>query len=400
MKMNYEVRVTDKSGKLIESVKGENVDEVLKRAAKLASKDFLGYYYEKERMMLNSSREFAQIITDGIKKKLNSELSVFPDVSQSLPEISWDLLLNEFYENNPQPQKESAPSIPSLERIPPEPKLDDTYYQYKFNLKDEIIPFRKKQAIEKLNSEFQRDHLIWHKKKESIEARNKTKETDYYEKLRLFEKDHELKLEEWVNKKSEISDRSRTFKEGYQNFKPFAVEKYCELVLSNSVFANIRFKRKLSLKYNEGTKFLFLEYGLPSIKEFSNIKEIIYSEDQQKFVEIRFSDSELNQRYELILYQITFKALYELFHLDKVNALDEITFRGIVHYEDTSTKKSHSIPVLSVTVKRSDILDLNFNEINMKDCFKNFGGEHITNFSQTETRLVPTESSKQELHKS
>jgi len=246
--------------------------------------------------MLNSSREFAQIITDGIKKKLISEQSIFPEVSYTLPEISWDLLLNEFYENNPQPQKESAPSIPSLERIPPEPKLDNTYYQYKFNLKDEIIPFRKKQAIEKLNSEFQRDHLIWQKKKESIEARNKTKETDYYEKLRLFEKDHELKLEEWVNKKSEISDRSRTFKEGYQNFKPFAVEKYCELVLSNSVFANIRFKRKISLKYNEGTKFLFLEYGLPSIKEFSNIKEIIYSEEQQKFVEVRFSDSELNQR--------------------------------------------------------------------------------------------------------
>jgi len=62
--MIYEVIVTDKTGKLIETVKGEDIDEVLKRAAKLALKDFLGYYYEKERLMLNSSREFAQIITD------------------------------------------------------------------------------------------------------------------------------------------------------------------------------------------------------------------------------------------------------------------------------------------------------------------------------------------------
>jgi len=47
MKMNYEVRVTDKSGKLIETVKGENVDEVLKSAAKLASKDFLAITMKK-----------------------------------------------------------------------------------------------------------------------------------------------------------------------------------------------------------------------------------------------------------------------------------------------------------------------------------------------------------------
>ena len=398
MKMIYEVIVTDKTGKLIETVKGEDIDEVLKRAAKLALKDFLGYYYEKERLMLNSSREFAQIITDGIKKKLNSELNIFPGPSYSLPEISWDHLLNEFYENNPQPQKESGPAIPSLEKTPPEPKIDDPYYHYKFNLKDEIIPFRKKQAVEKLNMEFQRDHLIWEKKKESIEARNRVKETDYYEKLRLFEKDYEMMLEQWVNKKSEISDRTRTYKEGYQSFKPFAVEKYCELILSNTVFANIIVKRKISLKYMEDTKFLFIEYVLPAMIELNYIKEITYSEDQQKFIEVRFSESELNARYQQVLYQVVFKSLHELFHLDKINALDEITFRGILHSTDNASDKNHSIPVLSITVKRSDILHLNFEEIDMTESFKDFGGVYINNFSQTEAGIVLTESSKKKLH--
>jgi hypothetical protein len=384
--MKYELKVVDKSGNLLDILKGEDVDELLKKAAKLITKDFLGYYYEKERMMQNACSAFAQSLTDEIKKHLLHEQTIFPRKDYALPEITWELLLNDFYEQNPQPQKDTAPVEPVIEKIPPQPNMNDAYYQYKFNIKDEILPFRKKQTIDKLRLEFQKDYLVWEKKKDSIEARNNEKLKEYKEKLKIFEDDYANKLGDWIDKKASITDRTRTFKEGYQNLKSFAVEKFCELILTNSTIENFAFKRKVSLKYIEATKFLFVEYQLPTKSELSSIKEIAYSAESGKYEEIRFTESELDSRYKLVLYELMFKSLFELFYLDKKDALNEITFRGIIIDERTGLESKHLIPVLSFKISKNDFLKINFDEhLNLSELFHAKGG--VYQLSQSSSAL-------------
>jgi hypothetical protein len=152
---------------------------------------------------------------------------------------------------------------------------------------------------------------------------------------------------------------------------------------------NILFKRKVSLRYVSETGFLFLEYLMPSKNELSSIKEIALSPESGKFEEIRFTEKELNNRYKLVLYKIMFKALFELFHLDKINALNEITFRGTMPADETGSDVKHTIPVLSFTIKKDDFLKTSFDEhLNLEEYFISNGGVYIENSSSTNHQLI------------
>jgi hypothetical protein len=367
--MQYSIEVRSDDGQFIEMLQGEDINSLLNRAIDLKTRGFLGYYYEKKKLKNNAGKGLADYVTRDIKKQQERETSLFELTINSKLNVSWNLLLKEYDEANPQPVGEDSLAEPVFEKYPPEPKIDDSYYQYKFNVKDEFIPFRKQKSIDALKQEFEKDYRKWAKQKERVEARNRVRYEEFMELRKKQDSTNNKKFQEWEKIRNKIADDVKKYSNGYSKLNSESVEKFCELILNRSDFKGLKVDRKPALKYVPDKKFLFLEFSLPRKEDLLEIKEITYDADGEQFLEVEFTDSELEARYVKVLENVAFKVIYEILSLDSAEAIEEINFRGVVKMVDRITGRNVNIPVLSLSVDKEEFLSLNYTTDTLQDCF-------------------------------
>ena len=311
--------------------------------------------------------------------------------------IDWEKLIEEYpvvtpkpeapiyYECCPPEPQLASPKLPNYIEFPPEPQRSDEKYQ---TLGDVTIQ----------EYAYVRDYEIWAAEVKRIEAENQKR---YDENVLAFEQrnsEHEQEIAKWqkTNERKEIENSKRKekyeaaleqwnagciqqesevakLKTHYGELNPSAVKYYCKLVLSFSKFQDGS-HREFDFDYIPETKILIVDHALPAPDDLVRVKEVKYIKSTNEFVEVEFSDSEFNQIYDDILYQVCLRTLHELFDADKGNALSAVVFNGWVESVDKATGRDAKGCVLSVQARKGDFQKINLARVEPKACFKSLKG--------------------------
>lgn len=277
--------------------------------------------------------------------------------------INWDSLLDK------SEYPKSPPERPKPLLVPIEPIKSDRKFKPKVNFFISFFPKWEEKKIKESVELFMREHSNWQGEKQRIEEENSKSMEEYKKSLQKWEDEKKLYIEKRENKNKAILEK----KEKYFDKDFNAIIEYCDMVLSNSEYPDT-FPQVYDIGYNPETRILLLDYYLPSKEDIPTLKEVKYIILQNKFKEIYISESELNNLYDDILYQITLRTIHELYEADVINAIASIIFNGYVKFIDKGTGKEITSCILSIQAEREEFLSINLKEVDPKTCFKTLKG--------------------------
>jgi len=149
-------------------------------------------------------------------------------------------------------------------------------------------------------------------------------------KRRYFE--YQRKEENW---KVDYANEVNRIKISYNTYDSDTIERYCNLI-----FMNIKFhkrvresfpKNNLILAYNKKKKILNINLTLPLKIDIEYLlKDMLFVENQNKYMPMYMNNEETNIRLESIWGQIILVYIHALFKYDKINAIDSIYFNGVL----------------------------------------------------------------------
>ena len=208
----------------------------------------------------------------------------------------------------------------------------------------------------------EQDMAVWHERFKKVEAENFKRTSE-----------HAAALERWQAEKRKVEESVDSAKKNYETQTSEAIEFYCKLVLQLSNLPD-GFRRELDLEYNPETKSLIVDHALPAPDDLSRVKEVKFIESRQEFVEVLLSGREFDEIYDSALYQTCLRTIHELFHADKVNALDAVVFNGWIESVDRATGNDTKACVMSVHAKKEEFQKINLARVDPKACFKALKG--------------------------
>ena len=204
------------------------------------------------------------------------------------------------------------------------------------------------------------------RKQAKLETEYSKRQADYYSKLKA----EYSKLEaEYSKRQAQYFSTIDKFKELYQSGDKDSITEYSKQILTKSEYPNF-FPKNFEIEYNPDNKILIIEYELPSIDKFPNIKEIKYIASRKELKAFFITNKDLKQRYDDALYKTTLRTVHELFQSDTVSAFDAISFNGWVKTINPATGKNEINCILSIQAKKNDFMDIVLSSVDPKSCFK------------------------------
>lgn len=313
--------------------------------------------------------------------------------------VNWELLkdYSSFEEEKPlMPPKPKNIDKTSFKIHPPKP--DYKFYTPKLSYLDKLFPSlnQKKEKIAKERYDAAVDK--WNSEVADVDYFNSMLERQHENKL----KEYENQINEWQNKLNEwksseekyyayINARNKEvdeLKEKYNTFDKNAILQYCEIVLNNSDYSTFNFPKDFDIDYVENTKTLIVEYKLPTVEDIPTLKEVTYVQSKQDFKEIHLSNTQAQNNYDSIIYQILLRTIHELFEADVINAIEAISLNGWVNALDKSTGRIKNSCIASIHTLKVDFLKIDLSLIEPKLCFKGLKGIGATKLS-TLTPISP-----------
>lgn len=204
--------------------------------------------------------------------------------------------------------------------------------------------------------------------------------TAYTNELNTAGKEFDISIQNWHNEKekylAEQELRNQEIdrqKEAYFNKNPDAIKKYCELVLSNSLYPEM-FKQEFELHYQSENGVLIVEYLLPSLDELPTLTEVKYVAARNEFAEKHLPEAQKIKLYDEVIYQAALRTIHELYEADTIDALSTIVFNGYVTPLNRATGHLETNCIMSMQAKRNEFLAINLNAVEPKTCFKQLKG--------------------------
>jgi restriction system protein len=264
---------------------------------------------------------------------------------------------------------EKAPAAPKPIPIPLEPQYYEPTLHHHFWVSRARRMERESIAREEARRAWSLDHLAWETKKAAHEAHYKVSFAAYENETCKFKKAKEDFLNA-VAMQNEGIDKKR---EAYLSGNAEEVIDYCEMVLDASEYPE-SFPSSFEIEYIATTKTLVVDFALPRIEDIPHVKGYKFITTKNEIQPIQVSDSWLNKTYDSVLYQIALRSLFELSQSDEAEALESIVFNGWVNAIDKSTGKEVNACVLSVHGMKSEIVQINMEQVDPKACFKKLKG--------------------------
>jgi restriction system protein len=162
-------------------------------------------------------------------------------------------------------------------------------------------------------------------------------------------------------------------KNQFRQHDQHAVEYFFSEVLSRSPYP-LGFPRETNLHYVVPTNDLLVEYELPSITAWPNVKEVLYNPVRCTLHNVPVPELWTAVSYEDALFQIPLRVFNELFAHDDAQALDRISFNGWVRPIDKSTGNLAHQCVMSIQIARAEFSAINLARVDPAACFKKLGG--------------------------
>jgi len=330
------------------------------------AKEELRVEKEKKYEVLMDKERKKQIALEDTKKALKELDDVKTLLSYTLTvndAIDWETLKDKTK------YSKKYPNDPVNEEIPIEPTINDEIFKPQLSILDKIIKSSRLKKLAQAKSLFEQKHNEWLNTKIDIENKNKQKNLEYKELVKVWETD-KLKFEEEQKLNNEVVDEKKA---QYLGKNSDAILEYCDMVLSNSNYPE-SFPKEYELDYNSENGILIIDYLLPSIENIPNIKEVKYIQSRDQITENYISESEMNKIYDDVIYQIALRTIHEIFEADIVKAISAVVFNGWVQSIDKSTGKEIRPCIASLQVKKDEFLSINLSNVDPKSCFKSLKG--------------------------
>lgn len=262
---------------------------------------------------------------------------------------------------------------------------------------------RKSEHDKEVLAEFQRDV-------NAARAQHDAAVTQWRARSERKRADHQSELDAWTQRKNGFEETQRQehariqgLEDKYRRATKDGVERFLDLACASLRLPDF-VPGDVDFQYSPTTKSAVIEYALPAPNQVPTTKEVKYVASRQAFDETRLSEKATRELYDNAVYQIVLRVLHDLFTLDKAKVIESITLNGIVEATSKATGKQVSTCILSLQATRDQILDLNFDFIDAKDCFRSLKGvgssqlaglsaiAPIATLDKTDRRFVPAKN--------
>ncbi len=220
----------------------------------------------------------------------------------------------------------------------------------------------------------------WQKKIDDLGTKFDKKKADddlaYEERIANFESKllgWEKDKEKFIFKQNKKNSEIETLKDSYNNKITGSIEGYCSLVLDASDYPDY-FPQVYNLEYNKESQILLIDYHLPNKEQIPKKTLMKYLSARDVFEEKFLSASQHEKLYDSVIYQIVLRTIHEIFEADSVEAIDCITFNGIVSDISKATGQDQTTTIVSITALKGKFLEINLGVIDPKACFKSLKG--------------------------
>jgi restriction system protein len=341
-------------------IKGKDYKEIAKKAeVQLIEWDkkweIIKNKESKKQLAENKTLEAKQLL-DQIEHALFNGLQVSH-------RINWEEMKDFSDYNIPKPKK------PAPIGLPREPLRSDPRYHITIGFIDKIITSKKENKIKEARALYKKDYEAWEANKDNIVQQNRQQKANYINTLERWN----VKSGQFLQKQEKHNQKIEKYKIRYLDQSLKAIIEYCEMVFTNPT-SHLPLYKECRIDYNPETKILLIDYSLPSLEEMPTLKEVKYIQTRDELKESHLSVAAVNKMYDSCLYQITLRAIYQMFNADVVNALDAVVFNGWVTYIDKGTGQDVTACILSLLTNKEEFLSINLQNVDPKQCFKNLKG--------------------------
>jgi len=296
--------------------------------------------------------------------------------------IDWNLLKNyEAYQVPAPVKKDLKPPF----MLPPPVKLLRNSPKYQIQLSGwekflSIFGSQPTKKIEAAEQRFQADLAKWKQAVDANNRSNRDRQTAYDNELKQSSRKFDLDIQNWLDEKekylaeqelrNQAVDRQR---EAYFNKNPDAIVKYCELVLSNSLYPEM-FPQEFIIHYQPESNFLVVDYMLPSLDDLPTLIEVKYVAARNEFAEKHLPETQKTKLYDEVIYQTALRTIHELYEADTIDTLSSIVFNGYVTALNRATGHRETNCIMSLQAERNEFLAINLHAVEPKNCFKQLKG--------------------------
>ena len=196
---------------------------------------------------------------------------------------------------------------------------------------------------------------------------------------------HNRAVEDWRRSKesfdqeqlAQVEERRRL----YESKDEAALREYWARVLEQPIFGR-QSKPARSLAYHETEGKLVISYVLPPVSELPKIDEVMFSQRENRTLEVPFSADRLTEMHRDLVIKIALVVMYRLFQSDTANALNLIALNGTIDTIDRATGREDSPCVIAVQAAKSDLMNMNFSLVETAACLNRLGGKVSENLAE------------------
>jgi len=260
-------------------------------------------------------------------------------------------------------------------------------FRVKLTFFDKLSSLSRQKKEMMANDKYMSALKSWERRCNEIIMADKKNKDDYkqsladYERMRKYYiEENRKQVDEWEKRKEEFLRNQNEYnskidqlKDSYLSKQQNAIIEYCRRVLTNSEYPD-SFPQNFELEYNPTNGILIVEYELPSIECFPNVKEVKYIAARKELKEYYISDALLNKMFDDAIYKITLRTVHELFEADKADAINAISFNGWVNAINKATGKLENNCIVSIQVRKNEFLEMDLSNVDPKICFRNLKG--------------------------
>jgi len=304
-----------------------------------------------------ASKEQAEAQTAVAEQELAAGATILRDAVGNRGPLHWGALEDRrsfrFGETGNYPLLKFAKDGPPIGikpiEVPPQPRATDSQFGPRLTWLDKLWSPSRSRKEEAAAERFDKAHREWQAAKDTADDLQHQAEHQLSDANTQFKaKELEFKsTQEYSN--AQLAD----FKRKYESKEPEAIVRYCELVLSVSRYPGF-VGPEYDVSYNPANATAVIECELPDTDSIPTLVKVTYTASSRDFKEKHTTDNDRDKLFDLVLYQIALRTIYELFQADTANALASVVFNGWVDALNQRPEASPWLPSLGPSRKERD----------------------------------------------
>lgn len=272
--------------------------------------------------------------------------------------------------------KQGTPLTVKRIEVSPAPTPKDPQFSPALTWVDKLWgPSRRRKegaAIER----FDNAHRKWRAERDIAADSHTQGERQLAEATKLFKEQEAQFLSVQLASNVKVTD----FRRSYEGKSPESIVRYCELILARSKYPDF-IDPQFDVSYNPPNQMVVIECDLPDKDSIPTLIKVSYIAASREFKEKNISESDRDNLFDLVLYQIALRTIYEVFASDSAKAIASVVFNGWVDALSPATGKRVHGCLLSIQAGKKEIGAIDLSRVDPKACFRQLKGVSASRLS-------------------